>query len=74
MNMLNICKSSKSVRREAEVAKVAAEGDRAALINQLARDNDPARAKILTDLTCPCGPDRPVLDINLHSKDTGTPT
>src|SRR6266481_6252184 len=38
-------------RREAEVAKATAEGDRSGLINQLTRDNDQARAKILTDLT-----------------------
>jgi hypothetical protein len=61
-------------RREAEVAKATAEGDRSGLINQLTRDNDQARAKILTDLTCPCGPARPVLDINVHSTADGTPT
>jgi len=61
-------------RREAEVAKATAEGDRAALINQLTRDNGQAGAKILADLTCPCGPDRPVLDVNVHSKDSGAPT
>jgi hypothetical protein len=33
-------------RREAEVAQAAAQADRAALVNQLARDNDQARAKI----------------------------
>jgi hypothetical protein len=61
-------------RREAEVTQAKTEADRRALINQLAQSNDSERAKILADLTCPCGPHRPVLDINVHSKENGPTT
>ncbi|HEU5170515.1 MAG TPA: hypothetical protein VFU46_08250 [Gemmatimonadales bacterium] len=43
-------------KRLAETVKLRAEADRARLVNQLAVDEDAARAKILADLTCPCGP------------------
>ena len=43
-------------RRQAEVDKACAEAERANLINQLVKDNDAEKAKILADLTCPCGP------------------
>ena len=41
-------------RREAEVAAETAKADRAELLNQLVRDSDRERAKILAELTCPC--------------------
>ena len=58
-------------RRQAEAARTAAEADRAAVLNQLVRDNDGARSKLLVDLTCPCGPDTPALNINLRSNEKG---
>jgi hypothetical protein len=47
-------------RREAEVSKANADAKRAALINELTENNDAARAKILADLICPCGPTPPL--------------
>lgn len=41
--------------REAEVSRLKAEAERASLINRLVQENDIERAKILADLTCPCG-------------------
>lgn len=42
--------------REAEVSRLFAESARAELVNQLAVDENEIGAKILTELTCPCGP------------------
>lgn len=55
-------------RRQAEIAREKAESERAALLNELVRDNDEERAKLLAQLTCPCGPERPALDVNIHYK------
>jgi hypothetical protein len=57
-------------RRQAEVARENADSERAALLNEVVRDNDSDRANLLMELTCPCGPERPVLDINIHHKNT----
>ncbi len=43
-------------KRQAEVQKLEAEAARAALINQLALDAGNDGAKVLAELTCPCGP------------------
>lgn len=58
-------------RREAEVAQKQAESQRADLLNQVVRDNDAERAKLLGDLTCPCGPDEAALNVNLNSQPAG---
>ena len=42
-------------KRQAEVQKLEAEAARAALVNQLARDAGEDGAKVLAELTCPCG-------------------
>ena len=52
-------------RREAEVAKETAAATQAALVNQLVTDQDQAGARILAELTCPCGPESGNLDINI---------
>lgn len=52
-------------RREAEVAKETAVAAQSALINQLVTDKDQAGARILAELTCPCGPESGDLDINI---------
>jgi hypothetical protein len=44
-------------RRTAEVARGDAGAERAGLVNQLVRDNDVDRARIMGELTCPCGPE-----------------
>jgi hypothetical protein len=46
-------------RRRAEGRRLAAEAERAELINQLAGDGDADKAKILAELTCPCGAPEP---------------
>lgn len=46
-------------RRRAETERLAAEAQRAGLINQLAGDGDADKAKILAELTCPCGAPKP---------------
>ncbi len=56
-------------RRETEVARDKTQAERAALLNQLVRDNDTDRAKLLVDLTCPCGPDRSPLEVTVHMHD-----
>ena len=60
-------------RREAEHALQTAEAERAALVNQAVRDNDAQRAKLLADLTCPCAPSAPALQVRVDS-DGGAPT
>jgi hypothetical protein len=57
-------------RRRAEAASVQAQSDRAELLNDLVRNGDETRARLLEDLTCPCGPDKSVLDINVHHQAT----
>lgn len=52
-------------RREAEAAKATAVAVQSALINQLVTDKDQAGARILAELTCPCGPESGNLDINI---------
>jgi hypothetical protein len=56
-------------RREAEMAGEAAKAATAQLLNEVVRDNDAKRARLLIDLTCPCGPERGSLDINIWHKD-----
>lgn len=58
-------------RRESEVARERAEADRAVLLNQLVQDNDSGRARLLSDLTCPCGPESPALKVTIDSKGKG---
>jgi hypothetical protein len=53
--------------REAEQARKEAEAARAALANQVVTDNDPERAKLLADLTCPSADQPPVLRIRVDS-------
>jgi hypothetical protein len=60
-------------RREAEGSRGAAEAERAALVNQVVRDNDTERAKLLGDLTCPCSPSAPALHVSLETKDGKQP-
>jgi hypothetical protein len=54
-------------RREAEVKKISAEAARASLVNKLASDKDTARAKVLSDLTCPCAADGAALNVNMRT-------
>jgi hypothetical protein len=42
-------------RRTAEVDRLTAEAARAGLVNTLAEDNNADAAKLLADMTCPCG-------------------
>ena len=58
-------------RRESEIAREKTESERSALLNEVVRNNDEKRAKLLAALTCPCAPEKSGLDINLHHKDTG---
>jgi hypothetical protein len=60
-------------RREAEAARATSEAERQELINEFAQNKDDAGAKILAELTCPCGPERAGLDLYVHSKGDGTP-
>jgi hypothetical protein len=60
-------------RREAEVAQKQTEAQRAELLNQVIRDNDADRAKLLVDLTCPCGPDSEVLRVTVDSNGKEAP-
>ncbi|GJM42170.1 MAG: hypothetical protein DHS20C20_24520 [Ardenticatenaceae bacterium] len=55
-------------RREAEVAKETAVAAQSALINQLVTDKDQAGARILAELTCPCGAESGNLDINIAAQ------
>lgn len=59
------------MRRKAEVAQKQAESMRAELLNKVVRDEDANRAKLLGDLTCPCGPDNAALNVNLNSQPAG---
>lgn len=43
-------------RRQAEADKIVADAARSQLINDLVDQNEAQKAKILADLTCPCGP------------------
>jgi hypothetical protein len=52
-------------RREAAVAYEAAKTERAQLLNEVVRNGDAERTKLLADLTCPCGGDRAPLDVNM---------
>lgn len=54
-------------RREAEIILKKAESERAALLNDVIRDNDEQRAKLLSSLTCPCGNERPRVDLNVRN-------
>ncbi len=56
-------------RREAAVARESAEAERAALLNQLVKESDIERSKLLADLTCPCRSDSPPLSVSIDSKD-----
>jgi hypothetical protein len=60
-------------RREAVVAGEAAKAETTRLLNQVVRDNDPDRARLLVELTCPCGPKLDALDINLNHQDVPAP-
>jgi hypothetical protein len=53
-------------RREAEVALSRAKTETALLINQLAKDKDSEGAKILADLSCPCGPTTAPIDVRIR--------
>jgi hypothetical protein len=59
-------------RRDAEAAKVAAEAAQTKLISKLVQDNDPARAKLLAELLCPCGPDSQGLKVVVEPKKDST--
>ncbi len=50
---------------EAEVTGEGEKAETARLLNEAVRDNDPERARLLTELTCPCGPERGPLDVNI---------
>lgn len=56
-------------RREAEISYEKANAERANLLNQIVQDNDGERAKLLTDLTCPCQPESPALRVTIDSKE-----
>jgi hypothetical protein len=45
-------------RRKAGVAGEKALSERKTLLNQVVKDNDEERAKLLSNLTCPCGADK----------------
>jgi hypothetical protein len=58
-------------RRQSEIAHQKAGSEREALLNDIVRDNDADRAKLLTEMTCPCGPENSGIDINLRHVRTG---
>lgn len=60
-------------RRQAEVEHENADAQRAGLVNQLVQDNDVDRAKIMEELTCPCGPDRAVPEPAIVVEDDSEP-
>jgi hypothetical protein len=53
-------------RREAEVARQKALAERDALLNKVVADGDAERAKLLEDLTCPCGHDGTAVHIDVE--------
>lgn len=60
-------------RRQAEVSRERTRAQQAKLINQLVKDNDVDRAKIMVELTCPCGPVQPNLESVLEEDDDDEP-
>lgn len=53
-------------RRKAEVAAENSASEKAALLNDVVKNNDKERAKLLADLTCPCGAGKSAVDVNVH--------
>jgi hypothetical protein len=55
-------------RREAEVALANTKKETALLINELANNNNADGAKILAELTCPCGPSSIPLEVRIKKE------
>jgi hypothetical protein len=60
-------------RREADGSRSVAEAERAELVNQVVRDNDTERAKLLADLIYPAEPSKPALHVTLEKRDDQEP-
>jgi hypothetical protein len=58
-------------RREAEISRQRAESERSGLLNDLVRNNDKERAELLTELSCPCGPESSGLNVTILQKEPG---